>query len=155
MTFTRLIAVFAACAVLSGLGAAGVAAHKGATGVVKERMDGMKALQGAMKSVGQMIRGQAAYDSAAVMEAADRMQAHSGQAMTALFPENSLASPSEATGAIWQNWSDFEIKAGALEAAAGTLKLAASADRGAVRAAFGQVAQTCKACHEKYREKKD
>ena len=73
---------------------AGVAlAHGGATGIVKERMDGMAAMQKAVKAVTPIMRGQAEYDADAVRSFAAAVETHSGEAMTKLFPEGQAANP--------------------------------------------------------------
>lgn len=69
------------------------------------------------------------------------------------FPEN--ATSEGARPEIWQNWNDFEAKAGDFTAAAQALVVATHAGNaetigGAVKA----LGATCKACHQKYRYKK-
>ena len=56
----KIKTVFAALAAFGVAG--GVLAHGGATGIVKERMDGMVALQKAVKAITPMMMGNAAYD---------------------------------------------------------------------------------------------
>lgn len=82
-------------------------AHSGATGVVKERMDLMKAIGGAMKSLTEMMRSEKPYDAQRVRADAEIIVQHGGDAMTALFPEGSLEMPSEAKAEIWQDWDRF------------------------------------------------
>ncbi len=90
-------------------------AHGGATGIVKERMDGMVALQKAVKAVTPIMRGQVDYDANAVRAFAAAVAAHSGDAMTRLFPEGSGGKPSEAKDAVWSQWEEFEALALELE----------------------------------------
>ncbi|NVK43178.1 MAG: cytochrome c [Oceanospirillaceae bacterium] len=97
-------AVVLSAAVASGV----VLAHGGATGVVKERMDLMKDMKGAMKSLSKMFSGETAYDAAEVREAAAVLEAASGETLTKLFPEGSLHMPSEAKAEIWQEWARFQ-----------------------------------------------
>ena len=82
-------------------------AHSGATGVVKERMDGMLALGGVVKELNPMMRGQTPFDADRVRAGADVMIAHAGEQMTRLFPEGSDGMPSVALPAIWENWEEF------------------------------------------------
>lgn len=91
----------------STLGVAALA-HSGATGVVKDRMEAMKEMQQAVKSVAPMMSGSAPYDEAAVRRAADTFRRHSGSALTDDFPKGSTQPPSEARPAIWQDWDRFE-----------------------------------------------
>lgn len=95
--------------VLSAALASGVVlAHGGATGVVMERMELMKELKGAMKSLSDMFSGKADYDAAKVREAAAVLEAAAGETMTGLFPEGSLHGPTEAKPEIWQEWTRFQ-----------------------------------------------
>lgn len=105
---------------------AGVAlAHSGATGIVKERMDGMAALQKATRAVTPIMRGQSDYDPAEVEAYAAAVQSHSGEAMTRLFPEGSGGMPSEARDTVWSDWDGFEELAMKLELLGGALAVAA------------------------------
>ncbi|UZD92649.1 cytochrome c [Cognatishimia activa] len=90
-------------------------AHGGATGIVKERMDGMVAMQKAVKTVTPIMRGQVDYDAEAARAFATSVVAHSGEAMTELFPEGSGGKPSEAKDQVWSDWEGFEKLAMDLE----------------------------------------
>lgn len=112
MNITNKTAVVAAVsAFLSGA----VFAHSGATGIVKQRMDGMVALRDAVREVTPIMRGQVDYDADAVMDFARVVQEHAGEAMTELFPEGSGGMPSEARDTVWSDWEDFEKLAMDLE----------------------------------------
>lgn len=134
MKTTKIAVVFAASIT------AGVAlAHGGATGIVKERMDGMAAMQKAVKAVTPIMRGQVEYDADAVRSFAAAVEMHSGEAMTKLFPEGTGGKPSEAKDAVWTEWEGFEslamdldVLSKALSEAAGNgLAVEASANAGA------------------------
>ncbi len=116
------------------VGVAGaVFAHSGATGVVKERMDGMAAMGKAVKAITPIMRGQVDYDAEQVRAFSEEVRKHSGEAMTALFPEGSDGMPSEAKPAIWSEWEEFQ----ALSEQLHTLSegLSAAADNGLMTAA--------------------
>ncbi|MBX2807876.1 MAG: cytochrome c [Cellvibrionaceae bacterium] len=85
-----------------------VLAHGGATGVVKERMDLMENLKGAMKTLKPMMRGQQDYDVDTVKQNALIIRDNAGEHMTKLFPEGSLEEPSEAKPEIWTEWTEFQ-----------------------------------------------
>lgn len=143
--------------VLSALIIASAAwAHGGATGIVKERMDAMTEISRNVKTVGQMLKGTAAYDPDEIARAAKAITGHAGNAMTELFPEGSLQHPSEASPAIWVEWKEFSDYAESLQTSARSLKdlAAQGAEQKTVAAAFGKVAATCKTCHEAFRVKK-
>lgn len=82
-------------------------AHSGATGVVKERMDGMMAMGKSVKEITPMMRGQTDYDPERVRAFAEDMRQHSGEALTRLFPEGTTGAPSEAKPNIWTDWDEF------------------------------------------------
>lgn len=154
-----------------------VVAHDGATGIVKERMELMKAIGQSMKSLGAVFKGQVEYDPVVIEGAARDIQALSGSKMTALFPDGSLHQPSEALPTVWEEWVKFENLAILAESYSGALAAAAnnpSADggmrlsdmgvgdgdpatlaAGAPQRAFGFLAKTCSNCHETFRMKKD
>ncbi len=124
MTIRKLMLSGAATAVL----AVGAWAHSGATGVVKERMEAMKSMGEAVKTLKPMMSGEAAYDADAVRKAARQIAAQSGHEMTALFPEGSDDAPSEVLPTVWSDRERFEYLADALEQAA--LGLEQAADNG-------------------------
>ncbi len=137
---------------LSAAFAITASAHKGATGVVKERMDLMKSLSDTMKELAAMFRGKSAYSENAVRKAAVEIKGH-GEHMRGLFPAGSNQHPSESRPEVWTKPEGFEkltqdmIKAAiAMEAAAAT--------RAQAQTAFGEIGATCKSCHDDYRIEK-
>ena len=75
--------------VLLVVSASTIAAHSGATGVVKERMMLMKQMAKDTKAVAKMAFGKTAYDAAAVRQHAGEIEKRAGAAMTELFPAGS------------------------------------------------------------------
>ena len=124
-------------------------AHKGATGVVKQRMDAMKDMQ---KALNAMLSGKQAMDRAAAIGLAETIRDQSGVHMAELFPDGSLNHPSEALPKVWENWSDFRAEADELEREADAL--ARSLTDGDASAQFKRVAASCKSCHKAYRKPK-
>ncbi len=97
---------------LTAIMAAAVAgAHNGATGVVRERMEGMVAMRDAMRDLTPMMRGEAPHDKAAVAAAGRAIAEHAGEAMIALFPEGSGGGASFAKEAVWAAPDDFSALA--------------------------------------------
>jgi len=101
----KLLAVF--IVTTSIISAPSLLAHGGATGIVKERMDLMDDMKSAMKELSSIFKGQQAYDAAVIRQAASTINQHSGDAITRLFPEDSLKN-SEAQPTIWQEWQHFQ-----------------------------------------------
>ncbi|WP_341213841.1 cytochrome c [uncultured Limimaricola sp.] len=113
----------AAVAVMTG---AVAVAHNGATGVVRERMEGMVAMRDVMRDLTPMMRGDAAYDAAQVTAGAKAIATHAGDTMTALFPEGSSGGASFAKEAIWSEAETFASLAEELRRHADGLALAAA-----------------------------
>ncbi|MEO0341892.1 MAG: cytochrome c [Pseudomonadota bacterium] len=125
-------------------------AHEGAMGIVKERMDGMKAIGAAVKSIAPMMTGKADFDVSLAEEAAAKIIEHSGQNMIDRFPEGSLDQPSEASPLIWEDPEGFATIALELETLAGTIS-DETLDADARASLFQKIGATCKSCHQGYR----
>ena len=125
-------------------------AHQGATGIVLERMEGMKSIGAAVKFIAPMMTGNADFDPAIATEAANAIIAHSGQNMIDRFPHGSDGGVSEAAANIWDDPEGFAAIAFKLEelAAAIPLEDASAEDRLTL---FNDIGQTCKDCHADYR----
>ncbi|PCJ08029.1 MAG: cytochrome C [Rhodobacteraceae bacterium] len=178
-------------ATLASLIAVSALAHGGATGIVKQRMDGMGAMKSSMKLLAPMMRGKTTYDADTVRSAAATIEQHAGQTLAGLFPQGSGGKPSEAKSDIWNDWSGFTDLAAQLTTYSQGLALAAGNDldagttnrpssmmggssmmagsgmmgNGPASSAltvqqlavmspdsvFVKLAQTCSACHSKFR----
>lgn len=128
-------------------------AHKGAAGVVKERMEAMKGMGAAMKQIKAMIGGRVAYDPARVEELARAIATHSGEKMTSLFPAGSDKKPAQTKPAIWQDWQQFNNLAVELRQKA-TLLADNAGSAKAAKTPYYAVSKNCKSCHKKFRKKK-
>ena len=70
-----------------------------------------------------------------------------------LFPEGTGAGKTDAKPEIWEDWSDFEARAAeSRQAAQALLDAVQSGDAGAIDTRFGELTQTCKACHKPFRK---
>ena len=128
-------------------------AHGGATGIVKERMDQMVSISKAMKTMAKMVKGEIGYDASTMRTLAAQVSQNGGEALTKLFPKHSMDAPTEARHEIWQDWDVFERGAFAMQRAALDLSERAEEQTSAFRL-FGELAGTCKACHDDFRIKK-
>ena len=71
------------------------------------------------------------------------------------FPDGSQTGmDTEASPKIWEDRAGFDAKAAEFKAATAAAVAAKPADLESFKAAFGNVAKNCKACHEGYRVKK-
>lgn len=157
----------AAVIFLSSLALGAVAhAHSNATGVVKERMEAMKAIGKSTKTIVSMMQGKQDYDVDAIAAAAGDIADHAGESLLHQFPKGSLDTPTEALPAIWEDWATFKSMVEELRREA--VLLQAVADNGPE--GFGETVayaedpsqpagpvatrllKTCKGCHDKFRK---
>lgn len=115
-------------------------AHGGATGVVMDRMELMKAMGESMKRLSAMLHGNAPYDADAVRKEAEAIARSGGETMTKDFPEGSLHGPTEALPAIWEQPERFRALADDLTTYAEAL--AAAAENGSAATAGGMPMHT-------------
>ena len=145
---------FLAAIVFAGV-AGMAAAHGGATGAVKARMDAMSSLADELKAIAPMANGSAPIDHEALDAAAGRML-ESARAVPDLFSEAHTGGVSEALPLIWVDWADFTDHAGQMVEAVEYLREVARSggDRDAVKTAFDGLTTVCKRCHQIYRQNK-
>ena len=123
-------------------------AHKGATGIVKERMDyfdrnkdNLKAIQGYLKKE----------DYQSIKPLALEIRDWAGK-MHEYLPEGSGGSPSEASPNIWKNFEGFKLAAQQNYQDADALYQASIAgDKANAVKAFKATASSCKSCHQDFR----
>ena len=143
---TGLCAITALALSLSSAPAA--LAHKGAMGIVKERMDKFEASEKATKRIKQALsRG----DTAMVVAEATFLLSWARE-MESFFPENSNQPPSEAKDEIWLQWDDFVGAIHSFDRAAQALiENVATQDSRTVSEAFKEMTRSCKSCHQRFR----
>ena len=126
------------------------AAHQGATGIIKQRMDRFQASQQQLKS----IVAAAHVQEFATVERLAGLLAEWGRIMPDYFPEGSNQPPSEAAPTIWSDFSGFSAAAARYNRSATQLAAASkSGQEDAVFAAIKAVGDSCKSCHKTYRVK--
>lgn len=143
----RLVSVVAALAV----GATAVYAQN--LNVIKERKEGFKAMAGAAKEPGAMVKGEAKFDLAKVQAALKAYQTNSAK-LKGLFPDDSkTGGDTEALAKIWTAKADFTARfdklAADAKAAEGTIK-----DEASFKAEWPKVMGNCGGCHKEYRVQK-
>lgn len=103
--------------------------------------------------LGGMAKGEKPFDKAQAENDALVIEILARQLDTA-FPPGSDASPSKGKPDIWQDATGFKQKMEDLKAASGKLSSAArSGDINLFKAAYNSTAQTCKACHDGFRNR--
>ena len=123
-------------------------AHKGAMGIVKERMDKFEASEKATKRIKQALsRG----DTAVINTEAEFLVSWAHE-MERYFPKHSNQPPSEARGEIWLQWDDF---LGAIQSFDNATQALADAsktgDTPLIGKAFEEMTRSCKSCHQQFR----
>lgn len=121
--------------------------------VIAQRKDMMKAVGGATRDPGAMLKGEAAFDLAKVQASLTRYQDVAGK-FAALFPDNSkTGGETSAAPKVWEDMNGFKA---ALDKWAAESKAAAAAikDEASFKANFPNVLKNCGSCHETYRVKK-
>lgn len=151
----RLYSLIGLCALALTVSIGAGLAHKGATGIVKERMDAMKSVAASTKALARM---QWANVEQARRSAADHARIVSGHAdkMVALFPSGSAKHPSEAAPSIWTKPDEFARLAKAMGQAADEIVLLSptATSNADLSVPFNAMAATCKSCHAGFRIKK-
>jgi len=124
-------------------------AHTGATGIVKERMDGFKAAKKSMKTLKGAVRSA---DFATIAGEAEALNLWFNQ-LDNYFPQGSNPKPSEALDLIWEEYDRFSSHGqDSANASAALLRAANEGDEDLAREAFSELAASCKACHDDYRD---
>ena len=115
----RKLALVAGCVAMGALsGSVAVFAHKGATGVVKERMELMERYDELTDRLFAMLHEELPYSADAVRKAAEAIKKTSGAHLVKLFPKGSDDKPSRATPDVWRNMETFEHFSEMLEVSA-------------------------------------
>lgn len=120
---------------------------------VKYRKASFSVMAAHFGRLGAMAQGKVPFDAKAAAENADLVVTLS-KLPWAAFGEGTDAGETKAKPDIWKESAKF--KAGADKLQAEAVKLAAAAKTGNLdnmKAAFGPVAETCKSCHDAFRNK--
>lgn len=120
---------------------------------VKYRQAGFHVLSTHVQRAGAMAKGDVAFDKAAAEANAALIELLSRQ-LAGAFPPGSDMAPSKAKPEVWQDAAQFRTHSDQWQGAAAKLSSAArSGDANAFKTAFNALAQTCKACHDGYRNR--
>ena len=122
----------------------------------KERQELMKSVGDAVKVIVPMAKGEAPYDATAAVEAMKTLNKVPDE-FVALFPKGSESGhDTEASPKIWEDPDGFKAKAEDMKKASAQGIEEAGKGVDALNAVtFGPLLQTCKACHDEYRIKKN
>ena len=127
-----------------------LAAHQGATGIVKDRMDKFSQARNQMRQMGRALQNDQ-FEDIADISAAMQIWAKD---LTSYFPDGSQTSPTEAADSVWQDKDGFAKAASVYKLSLIALNEAAlGRDRETVISAYQKVGLACKSCHQIYRQR--
>ena len=98
------------------------------------------------------VQGKVPYDAAEFGKQAERVATMAPMLLEGYPPDSATGAPTRAKPEIWQNFDEFTTLMHNMENKAAAL--ASTAREGSLeksRTAFGELADACKACHDKYR----
>ena len=102
--------------------------------------------------MGAMAQGKAPFDAAEFAMRAARVAALTPMLSESYSPETQAVGGSKAKAELWTNRADFDAKMKDLvERSAALATVAKGGDEAKTKAAFFDTANTCKACHDKYK----
>lgn len=128
-------------------------AHKGASGVVKTRMDSMRSLKNEVKLIDDMLGGKKYLSQKRLARTLSNIEQHAGSAMIKLFPKGSHMKPSEADPLIWKSWDEFVALASTLETVTNSfrLRVQARSETSILKDDYLKMRAACKSCHDRFR----
>lgn len=118
---------------------------------IETRQTIMQSVGAAAKISGGMVKGEIDFNPDIAMAALTTFAA-AGHSFPTFFPEGSeTGDDTEAKASIWEDMDGFIAASSDFADDASAAVAAEPADLDAFKAAFGSVAENCKACHEEYR----
>lgn len=147
-------AIFAAAALAAAVVAPAAANAMDAENAVKYRQQVMKAIGAYTNNVVMVLKGEVPYSDQLLPSA--KMLADTAKLSLLTFEENTADSgvKTTATAEIWSDWEKFSGGMKMMEERTDALVAAVeSGDKGAIGAAVKKVGETCKGCHDNFREK--
>ncbi len=122
--------------------------------IIKYRQGVMKSVGGHMAAAAQIVRGKVDYADDLVYHA--ESIARTMQTVESLFPKDTDFGETRALDAIWSQADKFKQVSDEARAATSAFRDTVKAnDKAAFTAKFKTVADSCKACHKDFREKKE
>jgi cytochrome c556 len=120
---------------------------------VKYRKSAFTVMSTHFGRIGAIVKGEKPYDKAAVESDAAIVEVMSKLPWLAFAP-GSDTSDSKAKPEIWKEQDKFKAAAEKMQSEVSKLNAAAkSGDLNQIKTAFGAAGQSCKACHDNYRNK--
>ncbi|GEM_PF-2710436 len=114
---------------------------------VKARMAGMMTMASELKTLGQMAKGEVAFDETSATTALAALQAETDR-IVALFETQANDPKSEASPAIWDDREGFAQRAAEMATVLNDISVSSSEE---TMAAMRIIGPACLACHKDYR----
>jgi cytochrome c556 len=122
---------------------------------IADRQAMMENVGAAIGAISKMIKGETEFD-AALANMSIRTMYNASVGFPYLFPEGSeTGGETEASPKIWEDMDGFTEKAVDMQDVTALAIAAPATSLDDLRAQLGEIGQTCKACHEGFRVKKD
>lgn len=146
----QIVAVMAALGTLASLPAAAQFAKP--EDAVKYRQSAMFVMANHFGRIGAMVQGKAPFDAGQAQANAEVVAALSKLPFVGFVEGTSSTEKGKASAKIWSERAKFDEAAQKMQDAVGKLQAATrSSNLDTIKAAFGPVGQTCKGCHDDYR----
>jgi cytochrome c556 len=144
-----------ACALVAAgtLGASGLAvAQPKPEQLIEYRQSVYQVLVWNFGPMGAAVQGKIPFDKDAFAKQAARVATMAPMAAEG-FARESLAANSDAKPEIWKNKAEFDkLMQNLVTKTAALAEVSKSGDLAKIRPAFGEAAQACKACHDKFKK---
>jgi cytochrome c556 len=119
---------------------------------IADRKAIMKERGGLVGGLSKVVKGETAFDAAAVLTALQGLSANAEKFdVDALFPAGTETGDTKASPKIWEDMAGFKAAADKFKADTAAAVAAAPQDVEALKASFGAVTANCGACHQTYR----
>ena len=146
--------VIASLAVVGIVSAAAVVAQTKPEDAIKLRKAGMALIGYNFASLGAMVNEKKPYNKDEAVRNATRVDALSNHPFEFFGAGTDKGADHKASAAIWKDHAKFDQLATRMQNETGKLaQVARTGDLAALKTQFGATAQTCKACHDDFREK--
>ncbi len=127
------------------------AAETDVKGTIQYRQNYMNAISGHTGAIRRLKDGR--FSAEGHLQMHTDALARLARDIALLFPEGTGTGKTDAKPEIWENWPDFEARASeSQQAAQALLDAVQSGDAEAIDTRFGELTQTCKACHKPFRK---
>ena len=133
---------------------AGAIAQTKPEDAIKLRQSAMKLIGYNFGSIGAMVNDKKPYNKDEAIRNANRIEALSGHPWEFFVAGTDKGAETKAKADIWKDQAKFEAVGKKMETETAKLaQVARNGDQAALKTQFGAAAQTCKACHDDFKDK--